>query len=391
MVDRRRRPARRRRRVDPAGPRHASTRPRNGAACVPVVAALRAALPDTPISIDTTKPDVAEAALAAGADLVNDVWGVGADDAPGPGRRRARCPARPDAQPRRAALRRRRGGGRRRTCARARPGGRGRRSRGAPHRRPRASGSGRRPSTTWRCSASSAPCASSAGPILLGTSRKSTLGQVLDLPVEERLEATLATTALGIATGVDIVRVHDVRAERPRGADDRRDRARLAPGRPRRRERDDRPDRPPEHALRGDATATTSTSSTMPQPFEVDIELRARPPARPASTTTSSRPSTTGASTRSCTRVDGVDDVPAARGARRGDRHEILAVLRRASRWWSGSASRPCSSAGRSTTRPSRSGGGASRAAGPRPEWPRADRQLAGATTPRGRLVASRA
>ena len=49
-------------------------------------------------------------------------------------------------------------------------------------------------------------------PILLGTSRKSTLGRVLDLPPEERLEATLATTALGIAAGVDVVRVHDVEA-----------------------------------------------------------------------------------------------------------------------------------------------------------------------------------
>ena len=46
--------------------------------------------------------------------------------------------------------------------------------------------------------------------ILLGTSRKSTIGAVLDLPVEERLEGTLATTALGIAAGADIVRVHDV-------------------------------------------------------------------------------------------------------------------------------------------------------------------------------------
>jgi dihydropteroate synthase len=49
-------------------------------------------------------------------------------------------------------------------------------------------------------------------PILLGTSRKSTLGRILDLPADERLEATLATTALGVAAGVDIVRVHDVRA-----------------------------------------------------------------------------------------------------------------------------------------------------------------------------------
>ena len=47
---------------------------------VPIIAAIRAALPDTPISIDTTKPSVAEAALAAGADLINDVWGVGEDD-----------------------------------------------------------------------------------------------------------------------------------------------------------------------------------------------------------------------------------------------------------------------------------------------------------------------
>ena len=49
-------------------------------------------------------------------------------------------------------------------------------------------------------------------PILLGTSRKSTLGHVLGLPAGERLEATMATTALGIAAGADLVRVHDVQA-----------------------------------------------------------------------------------------------------------------------------------------------------------------------------------
>ena len=50
-------------------------------------------------------------------------------------------------------------------------------------------------------------------PILLGTSRKSTIGRILGgLPPEDRLEGTLATTALGIAAGVDIIRVHDVRA-----------------------------------------------------------------------------------------------------------------------------------------------------------------------------------
>lgn len=48
-------------------------------------------------------------------------------------------------------------------------------------------------------------------PLLVGTSRKSTIGYVLDLPVEERLEGTAATVALSIARGADIVRVHDVK------------------------------------------------------------------------------------------------------------------------------------------------------------------------------------
>jgi dihydropteroate synthase len=49
-------------------------------------------------------------------------------------------------------------------------------------------------------------------PILVGTSRKSTIGKVLGgLPPEERLEGTAATVALSIAHGADIVRVHDVK------------------------------------------------------------------------------------------------------------------------------------------------------------------------------------
>jgi dihydropteroate synthase len=47
-------------------------------------------------------------------------------------------------------------------------------------------------------------------PILLGTSRKSMIGMVLDLPADQRLEGTAATVAIGIAGGADIVRVHDV-------------------------------------------------------------------------------------------------------------------------------------------------------------------------------------
>ena len=49
-------------------------------------------------------------------------------------------------------------------------------------------------------------------PMLLGPSRKSFIGKTLDLRVEERLEGTAASVALGIAGGADIVRVHDVKS-----------------------------------------------------------------------------------------------------------------------------------------------------------------------------------
>jgi dihydropteroate synthase len=49
-------------------------------------------------------------------------------------------------------------------------------------------------------------------PLLLGISRKSVISHVLDLPADERLEGTLALTALAVAQGVQFHRVHDVRA-----------------------------------------------------------------------------------------------------------------------------------------------------------------------------------
>lgn len=48
-------------------------------------------------------------------------------------------------------------------------------------------------------------------PLLLGTSRKSMIGLTLDLPVTQRVEGTLATTVIGIMKGCDFVRVHDVK------------------------------------------------------------------------------------------------------------------------------------------------------------------------------------
>jgi dihydropteroate synthase len=178
---------------------------------VPVVRAIRADLPEVPLSIDTTKAAVAAAALDAGADLLNDVWGVA-----------------PEMDLARLAA-----------------------ERGVPlilmHNRAEARYTNLLAEVIadlWRAieRAVAAGCALDSlivdpgfgfgktpdhnlellrrlpelhvlgRPIMLGTSRKSTLGLVLDLPAGERLEATLATTALAAAGGIDLIRVHDVRA-----------------------------------------------------------------------------------------------------------------------------------------------------------------------------------
>jgi dihydropteroate synthase len=181
---------------------------------VPVIRALRTALPELPLSVDTTKRAVATAAVDAGADLLNDVWAVGPSGA---------AVARVAAE------------------------------RGVPlvvmHNRAEAAyedvvaevtadlalaleravelgvprerlivdpgiGFGKTAEHNLALLQGLAALRGLGRPILLGTSRKSTIGRVLDLPVEERLEGTLATTALGIAAGVDLVRVHDVGANR---------------------------------------------------------------------------------------------------------------------------------------------------------------------------------
>jgi dihydropteroate synthase len=49
-------------------------------------------------------------------------------------------------------------------------------------------------------------------PILIGTSRKGSIGKILNLPVHERLEGTAATVTAAIMNGADVVRAHDVRA-----------------------------------------------------------------------------------------------------------------------------------------------------------------------------------
>ena len=51
-------------------------------------------------------------------------------------------------------------------------------------------------------------------PVLLGTSRKSMIGLTLDLPVDQRVEGTLATSVIGVMKGCAFVRVHDVKENR---------------------------------------------------------------------------------------------------------------------------------------------------------------------------------
>ena len=177
---------------------------------IPVIEAVRAALPAMPLSVDTTKPAVAAAAVDAGADLVNDVWGVADDDA------LARLAAERGVP---IVLMHNRAEARYTTLLPEIVADLQR----AIERALRAGvawedilvdpgfGFGKTAEHNLALLRDLGSLAILGRPILLGTSRKSTLGRVLDLPADQRLEATLATTALAIASGVDIVRVHDVR------------------------------------------------------------------------------------------------------------------------------------------------------------------------------------
>ena len=51
-------------------------------------------------------------------------------------------------------------------------------------------------------------------PILIGCSRKSFIGRILDLPTQERLEGSLAVLAVAVINGANMVRVHDVKESR---------------------------------------------------------------------------------------------------------------------------------------------------------------------------------
>ena len=187
---------------------------------LPVVRALRRRFPQAVLSVDTYKADVAAAAIAAGADLVNDVeggrFGAHGDESPmGAVCAAARCPLilmhrRREANYRefwpemlgdlRASLHAARSAGMAPEQLWTDPG----------------FGFGKTPAQNLMLVRDLAKVAALGYPVLLGTSRKSTLGLVLDEPDPlRRGPGNDVTAAWGIAQGCSMLRVHDVAATRP--------------------------------------------------------------------------------------------------------------------------------------------------------------------------------
>ena len=194
---------------------------------VPVIAALRREF-DLPISIDTSKAEVAAAALDAGADLVNNVWGLRLPDG---GWDAAMAELVCVRHVPIIVMHNRR--------AQASTGSFGGHYRDVSYtnvvddvRRELQQnveyaltqgiqpwqmildpgiGFGKTPAQNIELLRHLAELGSLGYPLLLGTSRKSFIGLALGgVPPHERVEGTAATVALGIQAGVDIVRVHDV-------------------------------------------------------------------------------------------------------------------------------------------------------------------------------------
>lgn len=168
---------------------------------------------DIPVSIDTYKSSVAEAALQAGADLVNDIWGLKYDNRMASliaGRGAACCLMhnRNDAvykdflsdfmEDMQECIRIARDASIPEDKIILDPG----------------VGFGKTYEMNLEIIREVGRMQSLGYPVLLGTSRKSVIGLTLDLPADQREEGTLATTVFGMMNGCSFVRVHDVKANR---------------------------------------------------------------------------------------------------------------------------------------------------------------------------------
>lgn len=177
---------------------------------VPAIEALAAEV-SVPISIDTYKSGVAAEALRAGASIVNDIWGLKRDPALARVAAEAGAPIilmanERDAPPKAGILAKVR--------ADLEYGIKTARAAGVPDGDiivDPGIGFGKTLEQNLELVNRLGELRQLGHPVLLGTSRKSMIGMVLDLPAEQRLEGNLAVTAIGIANGADIVRVHDVR------------------------------------------------------------------------------------------------------------------------------------------------------------------------------------
>ena len=175
----------------------------------PVIEAVKARF-DVPVSIDTYKGNVAEAALQAGADLVNDIWGFKFDykTAEVTARYHAACCLmhnRNEAQYQNfleemvsdmkecVAIAHKAGVSDEKIMLD--PG----------------VGFGKTYEQNLEAINHVDVLQELGLPILLGTSRKSVIGNTLDLPVDQRVEGTLATTVIGMLRGCSFVRVHDIK------------------------------------------------------------------------------------------------------------------------------------------------------------------------------------
>ncbi len=179
---------------------------------VPVITALATRL-RLPLSIDTDKPAVARAALAAGAALINDVRGFHGDPELAAIAARHGCGVVLMHQEESFQLSAERtmervaeflGRALERALAAGVPRGRVILDPGI--------GFAKTPTQNLEILARLGELRRLGCPLLLGVSRKSVIGRVLDLPPEERLDGTLATTAIAVWHGVEYLRVHDVRA-----------------------------------------------------------------------------------------------------------------------------------------------------------------------------------
>jgi dihydropteroate synthase len=179
---------------------------------IPVVEALVGRV-HVPISVDTRKAAVARAALAAGATMVNDIWGLRGDPEMAPV-----IAAHPDVAL--VAMHNRRGHQysdlvaevardlRESLVVAARHGIEADRVVVDP-----GFGFGKTPAHNLELMQRLAELRGLGRPLLLGASRKSTIGLLLDgAPPELRVEGTLALCVLAVAAGAEMVRVHDVAA-----------------------------------------------------------------------------------------------------------------------------------------------------------------------------------